>query len=482
MVKTKLHSAYHAVKALFDDKKKQKIFLGMEILLCILIFIPLSGGKGVDWDEAFTHQLVRNNDILGIIRGTAIDVHPPLYYLIVKFFTTVFGYELVVYTWASITAAIGCMILNSTLIYKRFGFWTAGLLNIAFSFAPTILFYNFNIRMYSWTLFFCLGCLLFSCETMETGSAFQWCMLFLFSIMGVYTQYFAVFPIVAAYAVLMLYIILHKQWQKFISFTIVCILNIISFIPWLRYASHQFQTSGIQQEYVEGFQYIPTGFFGFASSSNLLNVNVMLMILFFVSFFIFVLKRKEFSQTQQWFIGMLYFCVVFCYYGAQILAIFGNHFFSWRYIYPATGIIWILYCIVFPKLGIKVYIPFTIFSLILCLYSYSHVYDWEYNTTPLLEKTIAFTDANIEDGCVIVYDYGNFDTLYSVYLPNHEFIYFDNLDLSSMKGETFWFIQLGGSYFTEDMQDTYGLEIEHYSDFGYMGMVKFELEKVTVTQ
>lgn len=55
---------------------------------------------------------------------------------------------------------------------------------------------------------------------------------------------------------------------------------------------------------------MPTDFFSFASSSKLLNVNVMLMILFFASFLIFLFIRREFSQIQQWFIGMLYFCVV----------------------------------------------------------------------------------------------------------------------------------------------------------------------------
>lgn len=482
MIKKMIYSIYNSVRIKLENDKVQKILLGIEILLCVFVFITLSGGRGVDWDESFTHQLVLNNDVSDIIRSTASDVHPPLYYLIVKLFVTILGNKLVVYTWASITAGIGCMILSSTLIFRRFGFWTAGLLNLAFSFAPTILFYNLNIRMYSWTLFFCLGCLLFAGEIMEKGSFFQWGVLFLFSICGVYTQYFAVFPIVAAYACLMLYFIIYKQWKKFVPFSIVCIFNVISFIPWLRYASHQFQTSGIQQEYIDEFQYIPTDFFDFASYTKLQNVDIMLMILFFVSFVVFLFIRKEFTPIKQWFIGMLFFCTVFCFYGSQVLAIFGNHFFTWRYIYPVVGIIWIIYCIIFTKVGIKVYIPFTVFSLVLCLYSYAHVYDWEYNTTPLLDKTIAFTDANIEDGCIIVHDYGNFDTLYSVYLPNHEFVYFDDLDLSTMKGQTFWFIQLGGRYFTEEMKETYGLEIEHYSDFGYMGMVKFELEKVTVTK
>ena len=483
MIKEKYFSIFNFFKLHLANPKIQKALLSMEVLLCLFIFFTLSGGKGVDWDESFTHELVTYNNVLGIISETAADVHPPLYYLIVKLFTVIFGNKLVVYTWASIAGGIGCMILNSTLIYKRFGVWVSGLLNILFAFAPTVLFYNLNIRMYSWTLFFCLGCLLFACELMDSNTIFNWIMLFLFSICGVYTQYFAVFPIVSAYICLILHFLTHKTWKKFIFLGIVCILNVISFIPWLLYAPNQFKTSGIQQEYIDNFHFIPTDFFEFACATTLENIHVMQMVLFFFSIIIFFIVRKDFSPNEQWFLGTFFFSCLFCFFGSQILAIFGNHFYTWRYIYPIVAFIWIVLTILLTKLGNMVYIPFCLWSLILCLYSYDHVYEWEYEMTPLLEHTVAFTDANIEDGCVIVQDYGNFDTLYRFYLPGHEFIHFDELDLSSFeKGETFWFIQLGGSYFTEGMIDAYGLEIEHFSGFGYMGMVKFELEKVTVTK
>ena len=117
MIKKKIISIYQATSTQLQKEKVQSILLLIEILVCTLVFLTLSGGKGIDFDEAFTFQLVRDNNMLGIIRDTAADVHPPLYYLIVKLFTTVFGYKFIVYTWASIAAAIGCMILNSTLIY-----------------------------------------------------------------------------------------------------------------------------------------------------------------------------------------------------------------------------------------------------------------------------------------------------------------------------------------------------------------------------
>lgn len=135
MIKSKLFSAYHAIKAHLEDKKTQKIILGMEIMICILIFVTLS-------------------------------------VVLLQMFTRPF------------------IILLSS-----------------FSQPPLVI-----------------------------SSAYTHGHLLLPEL-GVYTQYFAVFPIVATYVVLMLYLILHMQWQKFIPFTVVCVLNIITFIPWLHYAS-----------------------------------------------------------------------------------------------------------------------------------------------------------------------------------------------------------------------------------------------------
>ena len=76
---------------LIEDKRLQNVVLGLQIVISVVAFAMLSGGTGIDYDEAFSWDVVVNNGIGGILAATAADVHPPLYYLIVKAAFAVFG-------------------------------------------------------------------------------------------------------------------------------------------------------------------------------------------------------------------------------------------------------------------------------------------------------------------------------------------------------------------------------------------------------
>ncbi len=475
---------YKKILPWLENRKVLQLLLFAEILILIVILSTLTGGKGVDWDESFTHKLVTYNDMWGIIQATAADVHPPLYYLIVKSATFLFGNTLPVYTWTSICPAIGCMLLGSTLIFKRFGFWTAGLFNFAMALAPSILGYNLYIRMYSWMAFFVLGCLLYAREALEKNCFLNWFFLFLFSICGVYTQYFAVVPIVAIYFYILLYIAMCKSWKKLIPFGIVCLLDVLAYLPWLLFVLvHQFAVSfSGNPSASEENGFLLYDFFRSGFSTNIELGELMAFILFLLSLIIFIATFKNYGREDRYFISMLIFTCIFTIYVSYLIGGMESHFFSWRYAYPVILLIWLLFSVIFARVTPLVYGFFCIWSFIICMSSYTVSHATEYDTTPLYDYTMAFTDANIAPDSIIVYDYGNFNVLYEYYLPGHEFIPFSELDLDKMKGQTFWFIQLGGSYFTEGMIEAHGLEIEHYSGFGYIGMVRFDLEKVTVTK
>ena len=63
-------------------------------------------------------------------------------------------------------------------------------------------------------------------------------------------------------------------------------------------------------------------------------------------------------------------------------------------------------------------------------------------------------------------------------MPGHEFIYFDDLNLEEMEGQTFWVINLAGAELSQDDIDRYSLEVEHNPGMGFMGMERFDLWKV----
>ena len=468
---------------IIQDKKVQNLCLILEMVVSVLVFITLSGGTGVDYDEAFSWDVVVNNNVRGILAATAADVHPPLYYLIVKVSFAIFGESLRVMLWTSLFPVILGMVLSAALIRKRWGFQVAVLLNLAYGFAPFMLYYNLNLRMYSWMDLFVLGVILVCYEIVCEGKGKGWhyVILFLCSIMAVYTQYFAVLPIVVCYLWLFIYLVRRKDKSGLIGFLTICVLDVISYIPWLLYGMQNMGVgSGTPHEEYR-YYFKPTEVFNALFDTNLENGDVMAMILFIVALIAFMLFLKRFSVNEKSFIVMLYINIVFCWFFSQWLGSLNGHFFTPRYVIYCLVFTWLLFAIIFERTGAWAYIAFSLWTLELSFSSYLVERSWEYDTTPLMPHTMEFISENIDADAVMVYDFDrNFDIIYRYYMPGHEYVYFEDLNLSEMSGKTFWVIKLGGADFSpEDISD-YGLEVENYPGMGFMGMERFDFLKVTV--
>ncbi len=219
----------------FKGNRIKAAILAVEIIISMAVFYTLSFGQGLEFDEGFTWNIVVYNSFKGILSATAADVHPPLYYLIIKTAFAVFGESIFVLTWVSIVPVLLGMILSSVLITRRWGLSAALIFNIAYGFAPYILHYNLNLRMYSWMEFFVLGTVLMTYEVYRERKISGYVGLFIFSILAVYTQYFAFLPIVVCYAWLFLSFICRKEIKKIRPFLVVCVLDVITYLPWLLY-------------------------------------------------------------------------------------------------------------------------------------------------------------------------------------------------------------------------------------------------------
>ncbi len=93
------------------------------ILIIVLgaAFILLGAFHSEVWfDEAYTMALIRH-DYSEIIRIDINDVHPVLYYLLLKLFTGVFGESIIACRIFSVLAGIIMAILGFTHIRKDFG-------------------------------------------------------------------------------------------------------------------------------------------------------------------------------------------------------------------------------------------------------------------------------------------------------------------------------------------------------------------------
>lgn len=457
----------------------QNLILAIEIVLFFAAFATLTGGKGVDFDEAFSWDIIVNNNIAGILSGTAADVHPPLYYLIVKLNFAVFGASLRVMVWASIIPVLLGMILISVFVNNRWGFKSAFLFNLVYGFSPFILHYNLNLRMYSWMDLFVLGVILVSYEIVLEHKRWHYVALFLFSIMAVYTQYFAVLPIVICYVWLFAHFLKGKDYKGLIKFLTVGVLDVVTYIPWLMYGMSNMGISHerLFEEY--SYSFSPSEIFEIWFKTNLEKSELMAGSLLVFAIISFILLRNRYAKSEKSFVIMLLVNSVFCWYFSQLLGSLNGHFFNPRYVIYCLVCVWLFMAIVFSRFKWPVYGLFFLWTLEMCSSSYLVERAYEYDTTPLMDKTVDFIESNVDSDAVIVYDYDKwYNLIWQYYIPGHEFIPFEELNLDDMRGQTFWLINLSGTDFSDDEIREYSLEIEHNPDMGFMGMQTFDLWKV----
>lgn len=187
-------------------------------------------------DEVFTLQLIRH-PVAELVALTAVDVHPPLYYLLVK---------------AAVTAlpgvpAIPLAKLVSLLPYALLWLgaggvgWrqkgparlAAGVFALCLGGMPKLADYGTEIRMYSWGLFFVTGGLLAGWYTARTGRIRGWVGLVIFGLLAAYTHYFACVAVAVAYLALLVWQLVRRDRRGLLHWAVAAAVTAAAYLPWL---------------------------------------------------------------------------------------------------------------------------------------------------------------------------------------------------------------------------------------------------------
>lgn len=183
-------------------------------------------------DEAFSYLLARRN-LFEIITLTVRDFSPPLYYFLLHFWINVFGKSEValrslslIFYWATVYVVFLILTEVFKIKLKR-----AFLYLLFFLLNPLMLYFAFEVRMYSMLAFF---------GTLSFYSLFKKdSRLYLIStIAGLYTHYFMVFVLIAQYFV--------KRYKQKIA--------ILAFLPWmvLAFINRAFSSSSFWIDRITG--------------------------------------------------------------------------------------------------------------------------------------------------------------------------------------------------------------------------------------
>ena len=354
------------------DKLGKCLIIFSFFMLIMMIYIAIRY-PFLSVDEWFTKGLIKY-PVDQLIQLTIIDVHPPLYYLIlkavIKILTTLhIAYDtVIVITLISIIPYIITLILSFTVIRKAYDWLTAGFFAFTLIFMSNFFLQFLTARMYSWGLLFILLGFLCVRPILEENNIKYWILLSICAVLGAYTHYFVAIAFVAMYIILFVsQILLNKENKKdsIKNWLISVVVGIILYVPWL---SALFgQLSKVHSNY--GIPPMTSGdiigYFNIlftTSDYSVLGIIVMIAILIFT--LVYYRQYCDNNQESRYLsIGLI--TILLTMIIAIVVSLTFKPIIRPRYLVPVSVLLWFAISVMIPKFDFKkVVIPILILFLI----------------------------------------------------------------------------------------------------------------------
>lgn len=202
--------------------------------LCLILFGALFTVNRNFWlDEYFSIELVKL-DWWDIPAATAADVHPPLYYFILKFFLTLFGTDYIVYRIASFVPFV-LMVAAALLLFRpAFGrFATLVFLCLMGLNDSTLRFFT-EARMYGWAFFFVTLCGFSAYKIIDARHPLRrwWAAFTVCGLCSAYLHYFALLCVCFVYLFLLVYTLLRRR-ALLRGWGIAAAVSVVCYLPWV---------------------------------------------------------------------------------------------------------------------------------------------------------------------------------------------------------------------------------------------------------
>lgn len=397
-------------------------------IICLLISLPVFS-QSIVLDEGYTVTLVRNN-IWGIIQGTAADVHPPLYYLILKFSSWFGGESFVKYRIITILAVyLNLIVLGATLVRRRWGNRTAIFYLLWFGSVYCTFEMSNQIRMYSWAAFFVAAMALHLFFYYEEGKKRDYILGILMTLAAMYTHYYAVLSAFLMWVMILAAVVIHKKEKlKWILLGGVCIAA--GYLPWALVlfaqagrVSHDYWISAISwQEW-------------FASPAQMMECTLagtgtVLYFLLFLLFLLAVLRKQK---------DALLFFAVFAgtMLAGMLLSVLVAPIWQNRYLYVAWGGLSLFAAIVTGKKISEIsFIPQFLLGVVLCFMLALSVKTIRQDglMSSSDKEWVDFIKREVKpDALLIVDDPHEHICVFEAYLPDAEFIMTEGLSAEALQ-------------------------------------------------
>lgn len=431
------------------------------VLLSVSVFLSFSGD--IWYDELFTMGLVKQP--LGkLISMTARDVHPPLYYLLLKLFLLPLngmGAGLYAQTAAaklfSVLPFFFCLLYGITKVRKNFGMLTAGLFSFLLLSMPQIAGYTVEIRMYGWGLFFVTAGMLHAYElTKEEGNEpgeakgeldlfgnfhkggfSNWIFLTIYSLAACYTHYFACVAACMIYVYLLAaFLQQHKLKKKIKAYLLSGLCCVAGYLPWI-ISAVRFQVGQVSSSYwIQPLSWRTLGGcvkFLFTPSFANDKLNVFLAVVLFLLYGILLAsclwrlkKGQEKGKSREiiFLTGCIFLLAGSVGFGFLVSFLL-RPIFVYRYMIPAAGAFWLAFSLLYTKLKEKKYLFFPILFLLLVMggRNYRAFYGeemWKRLQMNEFQKIVE----QIKEDDILIFNFDQMQAAAAYYLDNESFLWY----------------------------------------------------------
>ena len=266
-------------------------FAAASLIEIAVIFPAILCCDYLSYDSAYQYGL-NSHTLSEIWALLPYDYSPPFYALALKLYSMVFGNSLVTLRAFSLVAIVGIYFLSTFPMNTIFGkrsaltclvtaFACTNIFNISHEIRPTIFgFFLFEaVAVYAGIVF-------------SKDARYSYICLTVFSVLAMYTHNVAMVGTFAVYVVLVLFMLITKDWKRFKKVFISGCICAVLYLPWLSVLLTQ--SSNVQEHYwtaKSGFMDVTSWVFSDYASSHVNFIIPEAIRLIVIVVFVFVLFR-----------------------------------------------------------------------------------------------------------------------------------------------------------------------------------------------
>ncbi len=332
-----------------------KLLIFLLIFVIAALFYLFKIGFSDMWsDEIYTKSMLDGSwpDFCAKFKN---DLHPPLYYLGLRFFTALFGLNATSLRLFSVLGVLSTILLGYFAGQRIFGKQGALYFCLMLISLPMLAAYSHQARMYTWAAFSVTGVFIYAYLFMRTGKNRDLVLLFVFTLIAMYIHYYSMAAAFMANVFVFLYLVLTKN-TKWLNHLLSLLIAALLFLPWIsmfivqvKKVQHAFWAPEVSLSAVLSCFTIP---FTEQFWTSGYSISLTILIYSLIVFTILVSFTKSFSEYR-----LVLWLSLFIFLGTllvvTVISLFSQSILSTRYVMAIVVMLVIPPAILFTGMKIK---------------------------------------------------------------------------------------------------------------------------------